>query len=107
MVTLLEETPLVPTATLVLDLLATFRDETVPLGERRRLLERCLEHLHCLAAAAPLLVSASPDGGPPMSQARGRRRPQPRDELLALLEQAADQVWRFGPPPPTVQLRLF
>jgi len=108
MVTLLDETPAVPEATLVLDLLATFRDETVPLAERQRLLVHCLGRLECLAAAAPLLVSASPDGGPPMSGVNGRRTPLLNDELLARLEQAADQVWRFGsPPPPTVQLRLL
>ena len=105
--TLLEETPATPVATLVLDLLATFRDETVPEAERRRLLGICLEHLQHLAAAAPLVVSASPDSGPPMSGSRSRRKPQPRDELLGLLEAAAGQVWRFGPPPPPVQLRLL
>lgn len=105
--TLLEETPATPTATLVLDLLATFRDEAVSLIERRRLLNKCLVRLRYLATAKPLLVSASTDGGPPMSSARGRRQPQPRDELLAQLEKAADRVWRFGPSPPTVQLRLF
>jgi hypothetical protein len=107
MVTLLDETPTTPIATLVLDLLATFRDETVPLAERQRLLEYCLERLKCLAPAAPLIVSASPDGGPPMS--RWMRRPQPGsgDGLLARLEQAADQVWRFSAPPPIVQLRLL
>jgi hypothetical protein len=37
------------------------------------------------------------------------RRPQPGsgDGLLARLEQAADQVWRFSAPPPIVQLRLL
>ncbi|HEY5668825.1 MAG TPA: hypothetical protein VIS10_02430 [Anaerolineales bacterium] len=107
MVTLLEETPATPVATLVLDFLATFRDENVPQGERLRLIRICLERLRFLASAAPLLVSASPDSGPPMSGGRGRRQLQPDDRLLALLEEAADQVWRFGPPPPTVQLRLL
>lgn len=107
MVTLLEETPATPVATLVLDFLATFRDENVPLGERFRLLRICLERLDCLASVAPLLVSASPDSGPPMSGRHGRGQLQPDDRLLALLEEAADRVWRFGPPPPVVQLRLL
>jgi hypothetical protein len=107
MVTLLDETPATPDATLVLDLLATFRDENVPLAERRRLLEGCLERLKCLAAAAPLLVSVSPDSGPPMSGINGRQPRQPDDGLLARLEQAADQIWRCEVPAPVVQLRLM
>jgi hypothetical protein len=107
MVTLLAETPAVPVATLVLDMLATFRDENVPMAERRRLLLGCLQRLKSLSAAAPVLVSASPDSGPPMSGRSARRKPPPRDELLTLLEAAAGQVWRFGPPPPTPILRLF
>jgi hypothetical protein len=105
--TLLQETRATPVATLVLDLLATFRDENVPDAERRRLLGICLERLRRLAVAAPLVVSVSPDSGPPMSGSRSRRKPPARDELLAILEAAAGQVWRFGPPPPIVQLRLF
>ena len=107
MVTLLDETPATPVATLVLDLLATFRDETVPLAERQRLLEHCLERLKNLAAAAPLIVSVSPDGGPPMSRQNRQRQPRQGDGLLSRLEQAADQVWRFSAPPPIVQLRLW
>ena len=107
MVTLLAETPATPVATLVLDLLATFRDETVPEAERRRLLQGCLQRLQLLATSAPLLVSASPDSGPPMSGRSTRRKPTPRDDLLGLLEKAAGQVWRFGPPPPAPVLRLF
>lgn len=93
--TLLAETPALPAATLVLDLLATFRDESVPLWERRRLLGDCLEHLRRLAGPAPLLVSATSQG------AAGA------DELLALLEAAADQVWHAALPLPPAPLRLF
>jgi hypothetical protein len=108
MVTLLDETEAIPAATLVLDLLATFRDETVPMAERQRLLGHCLERLELLAAAGPLLVSASPDGGPPMSSPHRQRQATPGDELLVRLERAADQVWRFSSPaPPAVQLRLW
>jgi hypothetical protein len=92
---LLAETPALPEPTVALDLLATFRDESVPLWERRRLLEACREPLRRLASQAPLLVSASAQGA-----AGG-------DELLALLEEEAGQVWRFAPLPPPAPLRLF
>jgi len=91
--TLLAETPAVPVPTLVLDLLATFQDENVPLYERRRLLEAVLEHLQRLSSRAPTLVSTA------LEVADG--------ELLELLEEAADQVWRFEPQPPVLPLRLF
>ena len=45
---------------LVLDLLSTFYDESVPLPEARRLLGFCLKHLQRLAASAPVVVSARP-----------------------------------------------
>jgi len=92
---LLAETPALPASTVALDLLATFRDESVPLWERRRLLAVCREHLRRLASQAPLLVSVTAQG------ASGA------DELLAMLEEAADQVWRFAPPLPPAAPRLF
>jgi phage tail sheath gpL-like len=93
-VTLLTQTPAIPQPTLVLDMLATFRDESVSLEERRRLLRSCLDQLHRLAGGAPLLVSAIPQG-------------TQSDELLIMLEEVADQIWRFGPPEPLPSLRLF
>jgi len=45
MVTLLERTPAEEACTVVLDLLATFQDENVPVRERMRLLKFCLPHL--------------------------------------------------------------
>ena len=92
--TLLTQTQAIPRPTLVLDILATFRDESVSLEERRRLLETCLSQLRRLAGQAPLLVSAIPQGAQ-------------SDELLITLEEAADQVWRFGPPAQPLPLRLF
>jgi hypothetical protein len=80
-----------------------FGDGDAPPRERLRLLGRCIEHLKSLRRRAPVLVSAVP---PPDPQTA---------ELLARLEAAADQVWRFeqpgalaqaAPPTPT-QLRLF
>jgi hypothetical protein len=93
-VTLLTQTPAIPQPTLVLDMLATFRDESVSLEERRRLLRSCLDQLHRLAGGAPLLVSAIPQS-------------TQSDELLIMLEEVADQIWRFGPPEPLPSLRLF
>jgi hypothetical protein len=107
MVALLAETPPTPVATLVLDLLATFRDENVPQMERLRLLKACLQRLQHLAVAAPLLVSASPDSAPPVSGRVARRKLPKGDELFELLEKAAGDVWRFGPPPPPPVLRLL
>ena len=92
--TLLIQTQAIPRPTLVLDMLATFRDESVSLEERHRLLEACLSQLRRLAGQAPLLVSVIPQGAQ-------------SDELLITLEKAADQVWRFGSPAPPLPLRLF
>lgn len=93
-VTLLTQTAAIPHPTLVLDMLATFRDESVSLEERRRLLRTCLVQLRRLARGAPLLVSAIPQGAQ-------------SDELLIMLEEIADQIWRFESPAPQLPLRLF
>jgi hypothetical protein len=82
--------------TVVLDLLATFYDESVPLAESQRLLTRVLGDLERLNRAAPLAVSARPPRGAPQ-----------RAGLLARLESAAGQVWRLQPPEPPPELRLF
>lgn len=60
MLALLTETPVGPAPTLVLDLLSTFYDESVPLYESRRLLELALDQLERLGASAPVVVSARP-----------------------------------------------
>jgi hypothetical protein len=94
-VTLLVETPAVPVPTLVLDLLTTFQDENVPLHERRRLLVVSLSHLRRLSQRAPTLVSVALEGADLSA------------ELLDLLEEAADQKWRFEPAPSAEPLRLL
>ena len=93
--TLLAETPALPIPTLVLDLLTTFQDENVPQHERQRLLTVSLGHLRRLSHRAPTLLSVSLE------------RAEASADLLALLEEAADQVWRFEPQPPAEPLRLF
>lgn len=60
MLALLEQEPAQNRPVLVLDLLATFYDESVPLSEAGRLLRACLVHLRRLSAGAPVVVSARP-----------------------------------------------
>jgi hypothetical protein len=113
-VALLAETPALPVPTLVLDLLSTFHDESVPLRERRRLLESSLLELRRLSSRAPTLVSAAPEA----SDLRSENNPrfsslgtggngEGSAELLNLLEEAADQLWRLEPAPIPQPLRLF
>jgi len=60
MVTLLQETAVSPAPTLVLDLLATFGDETIDLNESVRLLRLALVQLQRLCRLAPVVVSLQP-----------------------------------------------
>jgi hypothetical protein len=93
--TLLNSTPEVPFPTMVLEMLSTFYDESVPLVERQRLLETCLAQLHRLSRLASVAVSVSP----------------PPDEtsinLLSTLEETADHIWHLEPQLPPAQLSLF
>ena len=97
--TLLESTPQDSTPTLVLDLLATFHDESVSPGERRRLLERNVRALRRLSREGSVLVSIHPKSSLPGSQTD--------DEFTEILEEAAGQVWRIEPQAPAPILRLF
>lgn len=84
--------------TLALDLLATFYDESVPLRERHRLLERAVRHLRRLSQAAPVAVSAQP-ASPEQPERAG---------LLAMLRDAAGMAWEIEPPaPPSLPPTLF
>ena len=101
MSTLLEETAAsdspasLSQPTLVLEMLDTFYDENVPLPERLRLLEGCLEHLRRLAGATSVAVSAAPlETGQPAG-------------LLELLTASAGQIWHFGTPQAAPPPRLF
>lgn len=96
-VALLSDTPATSAPTLVFDMLATFADETVPFVERRRLLSACLLELHRLSRLAPLGVSV-----------RLPRVEKPEStRLLMILEDAADQIYRYELPAIQPQLRLF
>ena len=96
---LIENAPAGPEPLFVLDLLATFYDESVPLRDSERLLATTLTHLRRLAAVGPVVV--------------GGREPQTlvkeRWLLLDQLQAAADAAWMLRPPPaePVVQPRLF
>ena len=57
MLELLESTPALPQPYIVLDLLASFYDENVPLPEVNRLLDRSLVQLDRLKLAAPIVVT--------------------------------------------------
>jgi hypothetical protein len=96
LVALLKDTPAEETPTLVLDLLATFYDESVPLAESRRLLRSCVFQLSRLNRAAPVAVSVRP--GAPV---------EGRSELLEFLAAAAGQVWMLEPEPVREPPRLF
>ena len=96
-VALLSDTPATAAPTLVLDMLATFADENVSFMERRRLLSACLLELRRLSHLAPLGVSVRL---PPIEKPESTR-------LLAALEDAADQVYRYELPGFQPQPRLF
>jgi len=96
--TLLESTPQDATPTLVLDLLSTFHDESVPAGERRRLLDINVAALHRLSRQGSVMVSIHPKGSAQEPTAGG---------LYEALEEAADQVWRLEEQAPAPVLRLF
>jgi len=96
---LIESAPAGPEPLFVLDLLATFYDESVPLRDSERLLATTLSHLRRLAAVGPVVV--------------GAREPQTlvkeRWLLLDQLQTAADAAWmlRSPAPEPVLQPRLF
>lgn len=101
--TLLQSTPASPIPTLVLDLLATFQDQSVPLSERRRLLAGNIAELRRLSGSTELaevrqgavLVSVHP------------KPAAPDEEWLQMLEAAAERVWRLESAPPAAAIRLF
>jgi hypothetical protein len=93
MVALLSEQETLPMPILILDLLATFGDESVSERQRRRLLDQALSQLQRLSRPTPVIVSA-----PPLD---------PGDEWIQRLASAADQVWHYDTPPSAKQLSLF
>lgn len=86
---LLAEMPADARPLLAIDLLATFYDESVRVGESRRLLNGCITHLQRLSQAAPLVVSVRPPAAP---------FPE-RRVLLEILQEAAAGAWQMEPLP--------
>lgn len=96
---LIENTPAGPEPLFVLDLLATFYDESVPLRDSERLLRTTIMHLKRLAAAGPVIVGARE----PRSLVKDRWM------LLDQLQTACDAAWLLQTPLETgsQQLSLF
>jgi hypothetical protein len=102
MATLLNETLEHPIPTIILDLLSTFYDESVPAAESQRLLETCIAHLRRLNRIAPVAVSVRP--GPSASHLKDDiDRPQ----LMESLQTAAGQTFALEPYTPPPPPRLF
>ena len=97
MLALLQATPASKDPTLVLDLLSTFYDESLPFSERQRTLLGCILELKQLSSAAPVVVSVRP---PPPSE------PDPLG-FIDLLQEQADQVYFFEEIARPVQPPLF
>ena len=120
-IALLDQSPAGPAPTLVLNLLSTFMDESVPLVERERLLGQAIAHLRRLSRLAPVAVSAAPapasadelllspydlgerrfapGGGPP--------DPGQLAAMVTSLEESVDQVLRFLYPEQPLQGKLW
>lgn len=81
-VTLLAETAVSSYPTLILNLLATFYDESVEVREAHRLLRQVVTQLHRLRRLAPVIISLCP--APPYLPDRGR--------LSQPLEKIADHL---------------
>lgn len=93
---LLQDIPVGTAPVLALDLLSTFYDESVHLGERQRLLRLCAQALQRLSRQAPVGVFTYLRPAQPDSPA-----------LLQILEETASQVWRLVSDEPVPPARLF
>lgn len=94
---LLESSPESTMPTLVLDMLTTFYDGSVPLDERQRLLRNAVSQLHRLSRKGRVMVSAYMP--PPEAS--------PATPLYTMLEEAADRIWQLESPAPAPPLRLL
>jgi len=84
---LLESTPAIQVPFVVLDMLSTFYDESVQLGERKRLLRSCISHLERLERTAGGVVSVHPPALPSVAAL----------ELLELLQASASDTYFIQP----------
>lgn len=111
---LIENAPAGPEPLFILDLLATFYDESVPLRDSQRLLATTLTHLRRLAAVGPVIVGGREPQTlvtprPPIEGLTVGRGVKERWLLLDQLQAAADAAWMLRPPAadPVLQPRLF
>ena len=121
---LLEGTPAIQIPFVILDFLSTFYDESVQVGERKRLLRACTMHLERLVGAAggssTTHVVEAADGG--WSRGDASQRPprlvvsvhppavpsQAAVELLGLLQASTREAYFIQPAAPAPEpLRLF
>jgi hypothetical protein len=86
---LVEEAEASLSPVLVLDLLSTFYDESVPLRDVERLLTQVISHLKRLALVGPVIVGAR----------EPKTMVQDRWKLLEQLQIAADTTWMLRSPP--------
>ena len=95
---LLESTPATQSPFVVLDLLSTFYDESVKIGERKRLLQACIAHLERLKQKGGGVVSIHPPSAP-VAEAM---------ELLELLQASATDTYFIQTTAPAPEpMRLF
>jgi hypothetical protein len=87
--------PAVPEPFVVLDLLNTFYDGSVKIGERKRLLQGCLENLERLVQNAGGAVSVCPPREPSREKAA----------LFKMVEEAASGTCRLEVMIPSPQLK--
>jgi len=95
---LLESTPAIQVPFVVLDMLSTFYDESVQVGERKRLLRSCINHLKRLERIAGGVVSVHPPSVPSVAS----------QELWGLLQSSAADTYVVQPAAPAPEpMRLF
>ena len=95
---LLESTPAIQVPFVVLDMLSTFYDESVQVGERKRLLRSCITHLKRLERVAGGVVSVHPPSVPSLAS----------QELWDLLQSSAADTFFVQPVAPAPEpMRLF
>jgi hypothetical protein len=92
---LFQQLPATPMPHIIFDLPATFYDESVPLGESRRLLQVVLGHVERLRRDAPIVISVRPTRS-------GRRA-----ELLQAVVDRADHLFIWESPTAPRPVKLF
>jgi hypothetical protein len=95
---LLESTPAIQYPFIVLDFLRTFYDESVQVGERKRLLQSCIVHLKRLSQVSGGVVSVHPPSA---------LLPETSEFLELLRGSATDSYFVEMPAPSPEPMQLF